>query len=910
LITDKSASEGVFPVTEQTNWHAMPVEQVLATLDTTEEGLDEAQADNRLRQYGPNRLPETKPRNALLRFLSHFHNLLIYVLLAAASITATLGHWIDTGVILSVVIVNAIIGFIQEGKAENALAAIRQLLSPGAMVIRGSRKIRIDADQLVPGDIVMLQAGDKVPSDLRLLKTKSLQIQEAVLTGESIAVEKQTLPLAEDTVLADRICLAYSGTLVSYGHGMGVVIATGASTQIGYISILVSRVQTLTTPLLVKMSVFARWLTLVVLLLATLVFIFGISLRDYSTVEMFMTVVGLAVAAIPEGLPTILSITLAIGVQRMATRRAIIRSLPAVETLGSVSIICTDKTGTLTRNEMTVCSVICDGNVYAVSGAGYEPHGSFSSAGNSIDVDENEILIQTLRAGSLCNDTALAHENNHWQVHGNPTEGALLIACLKAGIQPETEIRQYPRTDLIPFDSEHKFMATLHHDHEGNGFVYLKGAPERVLNMCSRQRTKSGDVPLDQHFWLGQIEQLAHQGQRVLAIACKTADPLMRNLDFQHVENGLVLLGLFGLNDPPREEAISAVQQCQAAGIRIKMITGDHATTARSIAAQLNLTNTSEAITGHDIDHMDESTLLEKVKHVDVYARVSPEHKLRLVTLLQSQGEIVAMTGDGVNDAPALKRADVGIAMGKKGTEAAKEASEMVITDDNFASIARAVEEGRTVYDNLKKAIVFLLPVNGGESLSIIAAILLGFTLPITPLQLLWVNMVSSVALAMALAFEPGEANIMRRPPRPVNEALLSGFLLWRVALVSILFAAGVFGIFSWSQYHGATLEESRTYAVNALVVMEVFYLFSVRYIYSPSLTIKGLFGTRAVIAAVIIVVVMQLIFTYAPFMEKLFDTRPIDFSHGFEIILLGVLFFGILEIEKWIRRRNWSKNP
>ena len=888
-------------------WHALTADQVLSTLEADTGGLNDEQAKQRLQTYGPNRLPESKRRSPLQRFFSHFHNLLIYVLLSAALITALLDHWIDTGVILAVVIVNAVIGFIQEGKAEDALAAIRQMLSPQAMVLRDGRRISIKAEQLAPGDVVLLQAGDKVPADVRLLRVKNLQIQEAVLTGESVAVEKQTQPTVADTALADRRCMAYSGTLVSYGHGTGVVVATGSATEIGHISDLVSQVQTLTTPLLVQMAIFARWLTLAVLVLAALVFVFGVSLRGSSAAEMFMTVVGLAVAAIPEGLPAILSVALAIGVQRMAARRAIIRRLPAVETLGSVSIICTDKTGTLTRNEMTVRSVVSGEELFEVSGAGYDPHGDFAQAGTSVDVDKQALLLQTLRAAALCNDTALEHKDGQWQVHGDPMEGALLVAALKAGLELETEAKQYPRTDLIPFDSQHKFMATLHHSHEGEAIIYLKGAPEQVLQMCHTQRMTCGDEPLDSAFWHKQIDTLASQGQRVLAVACKPTDPALQNLDFEHVDDGLVLLGLFGLIDPPRDEAISAVAQCRHAGIRVKMITGDHAVTARAIAAQLNLANTAEAITGHDIDQMDEQTLRQKVSQVDVYARVSPEHKLRLVSLLQEQGAIVAMTGDGINDAPALKRADVGIAMGEKGTEAAKEASEMVITDDNFASIARAVEEGRTVYNNLKKAIVFLLPVNGGESLSIIIAILLGFTLPITPLQILWVNMVSSVALAMALAFEPGERDIMSRPPRPANEALLSGFLLWRIALVSMLFAAGVFGIFSWSQLHGATLEESRTYAVNALVVMEVFYLFSVRYLYAPSFTLKGLLGTRAVLIAVTTVVVLQLIFTYAPFMEQLFDTRPVDFVHGVEILMLGVILFVVLELEKGIWRR-WKK--
>ena len=896
------------PDANRADWHTLSPTQTLETLGVDAAGLSDSAAQARLTQYGPNRLPEPKPRSLLARFFIHFHNLLIYVLLSAAVITALLGHWVDTAVILVVVLFNGIIGFIQEGKAEDALRAIRQMLSPQAMVLRDGRRQSLAADQLVPGDIVLLQAGDKVPADLRLLQAKGLQIQEAVLTGESVAVAKQVEAVAPDAALGDRRNMAYSGTLVSAGHGLGVVVASGAATEIGHISRLVAKVESLTTPLLVQMERFARWLTLAVLALAAAVFIFGFTLRGFGAAEMFMTVVGLAVAAIPEGLPAILTVTLAIGVQRMARRHAIIRRLPAVETLGSVSIICSDKTGTLTRNEMTVSSVALTDASFTVGGSGYDPHGDFSLAGTSIDPDQHPLLQLTLRGACLCNDAALEHHDSGWRVHGDPMEGALLVAAAKGGLDLAGEARQWPRSDLIPFDSAHKYMATLHHSHAGEAVVFLKGAPEQVLQLCSQQRNGEQLEPLQSEVWHDRVHDLAARGQRVLALAYKPVATSQQTLAFADVDQGLVLLGLFGLIDPPRSEAIEAVAQCQVAGIRVKMITGDHGVTAAAIAAQLKLTNSAEVITGHELDRMDEQELRRRVAEVDVYARVSPEHKLHLVKLLQAQGAIVAMTGDGVNDAPALKRADVGIAMGHKGTEAAKEAAEMVVTDDNFASIARAVEEGRTVYTNLKKSIAFLLPVNGGESISIIAAVLFGFTLPITPLQILWVNMVSSVALAMTLAFEPAEPDVMRQPPRPAREALLSPFLIWRILLVSLLFAAGVFGIFGWSQLHGATLEESRTYAVNTLVAMEVFYLFSVRYLHAPALTLRGLLGTRAVLIAVGVVFVLQLMFTYAPFMERLFDTRPVDFVHGLEIIMLGVLLLVILELEKLVRRRHRAR--
>ena len=887
-------------------WHAQHQETVFSELGAGATGLDTDEAARRMERYGPNRLPEAPPRGPLVRLLAQFHNLLIYVLLGAGLVAGAMGHWVDTIVILGVVLINAVIGFVQEGKAEDALRAIRNMLSSQAMVLRNGRHVSLPAEQLVPGDVVLLQSGDKVPADLRLFRAKGLQIQEAVLTGESVAVEKGTAAVSQDAALGDRLCMAYSGTLVTHGQASGIVVATGASTEIGRISGMVAQVQTLTTPLLRQMAVFSRWLTGAVLVLALAMFAFGVMVRGFSATEMFMTVVGLAVAAIPEGLPAILTVTLAIGVTRLAGRNAIIRRLPVVETLGSVSVICSDKTGTLTRNEMTVQSIATAEDVYTVEGTGYIPRGGFLLEGQAIEVVQVPLLMQAVRAALLCNDATLEQKADDWRVHGDPMEGALVVAAVKAALEPEEERRQHPRTDLIPFESEHKFMATLHHGHDGRAMIYLKGAPEQVLARCAKAQGAAGEeLPMDAERWRQQVEELANQGQRVLAVACKPARDDQRELDFNDVEEGLLLLGLFGLIDPPRGEAIAAVAECRTAGIRVKMITGDHAGTARAIAAQLNLENSAEAITGHDLDQMDDAALARRVRDVDVYARVSPEHKLRLVTLLQAQGAIVAMTGDGVNDAPALKRADVGIAMGHKGTEAAKEASEMVIADDNFASIAHAIEQGRTVYDNLKKAIVFLLPINGGEAMSIMIAVLFGFTLPITPVQILWVNMVSSVALAMALAFEATEPEAMRRPPRPAKEAMLSGFLLWRIALVSALMSAGVFGIFGWASTHGSTLEEARTYAVNTLVAMEVFYLFSVRYLRAPSFKLDQLFSSRAALIAVAVVVMLQLFFTYVPFMERFFDTRPVDFVHGLEIIALGMALFMILELEKRALRKK-----
>ncbi|AWK86506.1 cation-transporting P-type ATPase [Azospirillum thermophilum] len=896
---------GTAAVSDIPAWHVLTVREAETLLGARPEGLTPAEAQERLLRFGPNSLPPPKTRGPLLRFLSQFNNLLIQVLLVAAAITALLGHWTDAAVILAVCVLNAVVGFVQEGKAEQALGAIRHMLSASAAVLRDGHRVAVPAEELVPGDLVLLEAGDKVPADLRLVWTKNLHIQEAALTGESVPVDKASDPVAADAPLGDRRPMAFSGTLVTHGQGRGIVVATGSTTEIGRISGMMARLEGIETPLLRQMARFARTLTSVILAIAALVFGFGVLVHGYSATELFMAVVSLAVAAIPEGLPAILTITLAIGVQRMARRNAIIRRLPAVETLGSVSIICTDKTGTLTRNEMTVRSVIAGGQGFGIGGVGYEPQGGVTLDGRERLPDDHPVLVELARAGALCNDAALRETESGWTVEGDPMEGALLVLARKAGIDTGEEARRLPRTDLIPFESEHRFMATLHHDHENRGIVYVKGAPERILAMCRAERgPDGGDRPLDAAAWQAGIEALAAQGQRVLAFAAKAAASDHRELCFSDVESGLVLLGLVGMIDPPRVEAVEAVSACRGAGIRVKMITGDHAVTARAIAGQLGLENASAALTGPEIEALSDEELVRRAPDIDVFARASPEHKLRLVQALQARGHIVAMTGDGVNDAPALKRADVGVAMGQKGTEAAKEVAEMVLADDNFASIARAVREGRTVYDNLKKAIVFLLPINGGESMSIIIAIMAGLTLPITPLQILWVNMVSSIGLALALAFEPSERDVMSRPPRPAGEALLSRFLVWRIAFVSMLMTAGIFGLFKWSVWHGADVETARTVAVNTLVVMEVFYLFSVRYLRTASLTFQGILGTRPVLVAVAVVTGLQLVFTYAPFMAALFDTRPLGVAEGLPVLAAGVLLFAVLEIEKLILRR------
>ena len=866
------------------------------------EGLSAEEAKTRKERVGPNRLPTAAKQSEILRFLRQFHNLLIYVLLCAAVLAASIGHLTDAAVILAVVVVNAMIGYLQEGRAERALEAIRAMIDSRSTVVRDGHRLIVSAEDIVPGDLVLLEPGDRVPADLRLARARNLRIDEAALTGESVPVDKGIEPAVADIPLGDRSSMAFSGTFVAAGTGAGIAVATGSATELGRISELVGSVKTLTTPLLRQIAVLAQILTIVILGVCAAVFAFAVFVRDYQWPEAFMVIIGIAVAAIPEGLPAVMTITLAIGVQRMAARSAIVRRLPAVETLGSVSVICSDKTGTLTRNEMTVSTVITRGKSITVSGVSYRPEGSFETEGGRlVDPAEDLTLLEAARAAILCNDAELHETGGAWIVHGDPMEGALLSLGIKAGHDAGTLRKQFSRTDEIPFDTQHQFMATLHHSHANGAFAYVKGAPERILAMCASQRGPSGEEALDEAFWQSCTETVASQGQRVLALAVKAMPPGKRDLSFADVAGGFTMLALLGLIDPPREEARKAVEDCRSAGIEVKMITGDHAATAAAIARALKLDDEPKAITGQELDRLDDAELERVARDVTVFARTSPSHKLRLVTALQADGAVIAMTGDGVNDAPALKRADIGVAMGSRGTEAAKEAAELVLADDNFASIVAAVREGRTVYDNLRKVIALTLPTNAGEASAIIAAIAFGLTLPMTPVQILWVNMVTTVALDLTLAFEPAEPGTMQRPPRRPKERILSGFLLWRVVFVSMLFVAGAFGIFFYALGEGRSLEVARTMVVNAVVVMEIFYLFSIRYVHGPSITWQGVFGTRAVLIGVTLVVAMQFAFTYLPWMQSIFGTAPIGLVDGLLIVGVGIALLLLIEIEKRI---------
>jgi calcium-translocating P-type ATPase len=860
----------------QIDAHARPVAACLADLDATPEGLTTPEAAQRLARHGPNRLPESRGRGPLLRFLLQFHNVLIYVLLGAAVVTGVLQHWVDTGVILAVVLANAVIGFVQEGKAEAAMAAIRNMLAPKAAVLRDGQRVTLEGADLVPGDIVLLEAGDKVPADLRVIEARGLAAQEAILTGESVPVEKAPGPVAADAGIGDRGSMLWSGTLVTQGTAHGLVVATGAGTEIGRIGGLLAGVEQLTTPLVAQMDHFARWLSFLILLCAALLLAYGYFVGHMPFADLFMVVVGVAVAAIPEGLPAVMTITLAIGVQAMARRNAIIRRLPAIEAIGSVSVICTDKTGTLTRNEMVVAAAETAQGAFTVAGEGYWPEGAITPPGD---------LTKLALAAALCNDARLHRQDGAWTVEGDPMEGALLAFAGKAGAEQSAR-----RLDAIPFDSRHRFMAVLTDGPHGR-LLHVKGAPERVLRMC---------IGIDDAQWHGRAEALARQGLRVLALAERTETG--DRIDPGTLEGGLTLLGLVGLIDPPRPEAITAVAECRAAGIRVKMITGDHAGTAAAIARQIGLENPDHVLTGNDLDRLDDAQLALQVVGTSVFARTSPEHKLRLVTALQANGLSVAMTGDGVNDAPALKRADAGIAMGLKGSEAAKEAADLVLVDDNFASIAAAVREGRTVYDNLKKVISWSLPTNAGESMVIVLALLLGLALPVTAVQILWINLITGITLGLALAFEPTEAGTMLRPPRHRQAPILSGELVWHVVLVAVLFLAAVFGIFTYAIDKGYSLALAQTMAMNTLVVLEIFHLFFIRNIHGTSFTWAAARGTKVIWIVVITITAAQFAITYLAPLQAVLGTAPVPLFDGLLIVGIGAAFFALIEIEKQIR--------
>src|SRR5271167_1543067 len=892
-------------------WHAVPADEVIGRLKTDPaKGLDADEASRRISQYGPNRLPEGKQRGPLIRFLAQLNNVLVFVLLGAGFVKLMVGLWLDAAVILGVVIINALLGFIQEGKAEKALDSIRNMLSAEARTVRGGETRMIAADQLVPGDVVLLESGEKVPADLRLAEVNNFRTEEAALTGESVPTDKTTEAVSANATVGDRECMAFSGTMVVSGRATGVAVATGSETELGRINQLLASVSALETPLLRQIKQFGYAITAVIGVVGVLVFAYGKWAKGMDFVEIFQAVVGIAVSVIPEGLPALITITLAIGVQRMAQRHAIIRRLPAVETLGSVSRICSDKTGTLTLMEMMVVSAVTADSAYKVTGQGYAPEGEVLKDGEAVERDW--VLELMGRVSMLCNDAEIRQEEGAWKVEGDPTEGALYPFGNKLGLQRQEEQSAYPRVDAIPFESEHRFMATLHEDDAGKQLLLVKGAPEVILEHCDRQAAGGGQpAPIDRGRFIAASDGLAAQGERVLALAW-LEDPGVDagNLGPADLPKNLVLLGLIGLLDPPRTEAIEAVTECHAGGIRVTMITGDHKITAAAIAKMLGIGDGRTAITGAEIEEMDTATLQERVRDVDVFARASPEHKLRLVKAIQANKQIVAMTGDGVNDAPSLKKADVGVAMGIKGTEVTKEAAGMVLADDNFASITAAVKEGRTVYNNIEKAILFMLPTNVAQALVIAVAIFLGFTMPITAPQVLWVNMVTSVALGLVISFEPHELDVMNRPPRAVDRPILDAFGVWRVVFVGTALLILTLLTFFWMKSQGASDQLARTVAVNTLVIGQVFYLLNSRFKTDSSLSLKAHLGNKYLPLGIGAVVVLQLLFTYAPPFQTLFETEPIPLSAWPRMFLGGFIFFLVVEVEKMIIRTIRSRKP
>jgi Ca2+-transporting ATPase len=876
-------------------WHSLPEDKICYLLNTDlENGLSNEEVVSRQAEYGLNQLTAKKGKPAWLKFILQFNQPLLIILLSAGAIKAILGEWVNAGVIWGVTTTNAIISFVQESKAEGAIAALASAVKTEATVIRNGKKLRISSEDLVPGDIVLLTSGDKVPADLRLLKIRDLQIDESALTGESVAVEKEIseILLQPETPLAERDNMAYAGGFVSFGQGNGVVIATGNNTETGKISQLIDQRVHLTTPLTRKFNQFSQNWLFFVLFMATLTFAIGLGQRTFN--DAVEAAVALIVGAIPEGLPAVITVTLAVGVNRMASRNAIVRKMPAVETLGGATVICSDKTGTLTENQMTVQGILAGGLPYTVSGRGYNPEGKIILNQQPVDLKQNPTLEECLKAGLLCNDSHLEQKNGNWVVVGDPTEGALISAAAKAGMIQQAIDKLYPRLDSIPFESQFQYMATLHKNRTGN-VIFIKGSVESILKRCTSALDAEGNATYVNHEVIEQrVNELAKNGLRVLAFAKKLVPPTQESVDHPDIETGLIFIGLQGMIDPPRPEAIAAVHACQGAGIQVKMITGDHITTAQAIARRMGFRKNKKVIayTGAELAEMSNSQLANAVEQGSVFARVAPEQKLRIVEALQSKGEIVAMTGDGVNDAPALKQADIGIAMGS-GTEVAKEASDMILTDDNFASIESAVEEGRSVYKNLLKAICFILPVNGGESMTILISTLLGRELPILSLQILWLNMLNSITMTVPLSFEPKSSGVMKHPPRPVNEPFLTVNRVKRILAISLYNWTLIFGMFEWvRQAPWGSIELARTMAIQALVMGRIFYLLSISQLV-PSLIAKfngskeKVNGAPALAAGIIVAVVLQIIFANSEFINSVFKTAPMNLDQW--LICLGV---------------------
>lgn len=889
------------PTKQDKAWYQYDIEETLTYLNGKHDGLSEQEATDRLQKYGPNALPEKIGKSALMRFIAHFNDVLIYILLAAAFLKGLMGHWIDTVVILGVAVINALIGFIQENSAEKSLKGIRGMLSSQAIVVRDGVKHTINAEDLVLGDIVLLRPGDKIPADLRVLEAHNLQVEEAILTGESTVVSKQTAAIAEEVMIGDRTNLLFSGTTISAGNAKGIVIATGGYTEIGHISEMISTVETQRTPLLQQMDRLGKSIFFLILIMMALLFVFAFTLRDMPLTELLVALISLAVASVPEGLPAIISIILSLGVQTMARNRAIIRKLPTVETLGSMTVVCSDKTGTLTMNEMTAKNVITADHAFRVEGESYQPVGGIFFTDNNAPAQVQDIpaLAQFITAISLCNDSQVKQdEHDRWIVTGSPTEGALKVLAMKAGLTLG-ETRQLAK---IPFDSSYKYMA-VRSQVAGKNQVFLTGAPDVLFSLCEFELANNGIQPFRHDYWESEMSHFAEQGLRMVAAASKTTSDSELELEHDDIRQQMVFLGIAGVMDPPRPEAVAAIAECQQAGIRVKMITGDHQKTAMAIGAMLGIGNGHDSITGSQLEHLDDHALAEAAVHYDIFARTSPEHKLRLVKALQDQGSVVGMTGDGVNDAPALKQADVGIAMGIKGTEVTKEAADMVLTDDNFATIASAVKEGRRVYDNLKKTILFVLPTNLAQGLLIIIAILAGAMLPLTPIQILWMNMATSTTLSFGLAYEPAEKGVMQRKPRIPGSNVLDLHAVWRIGFVGILIALSAFALEAWMAPRGYSSELIRTVLLQTLVTAQWVYMFNCRTTDRFSLN-RQVFLNKGLWLVSGVLLLLQMAIIYLPFMNTLFGTAPLPlFYWGITLLIAAVLFL-LVEAEKWVITR------
>jgi P-type Ca2+ transporter type 2C len=884
------------------DWYRLPADDAVLLLAGRREGLTPDEVEARLHRFGPNRLERRKGPSPLILFLRQFQSPLVYVLLGAAIVTALVHSYEDTVVIMVVVIANSLIGYFQESKAAAAMEALLRMTAPTATVVRGGHHQEVEVWQLVPGDVVVLAGGDRVPADLRLMEAHNLQADEAALTGESVPAAKSTLPVQEaDLPPADQTNIAFAGTTVTTGRGVGIVVATGMHTELGKISQQVTGVEEVATPLQERLQAFSRFLGVAVLILVAIVFLLGV-LVGFGVFEMFLTAITLAVSAIPEGLPATVTIILAIGTRRMAERNAIIRKLPAVETLGTADFICTDKTGTLTRNEMTVRVIHAGDEEYEVSGNGYYPEGEVTLHGRLVEAGEHPALEMLLNVAVLANDSRMTGSGEDRHPLGDPTEGALLVAAEKAGLSPHRLHATHHRVAEIPFESELQYMATLHRFGEDT-LLLVKGAPGRVLEMCTSMLTDSGRAPLNREKVLQEIQQLAEQGYRVLAMAYRPVKS--SSLNTEDVGHDLVFAGLVGMIDPPRPEVAQAVRDAESAGVRVAMVTGDHRQTATAIASQLGILRPhGRVMTGKEVEELTNDQLVDVVERVDVYARAAPSHKLRIVSALQSRGHIVAVTGDGVNDAPALRAADIGVAMGITGTDVSKETADMVLADDNFATILSAIEEGRVVFENIRKAVFFLLSTNAGEVLTILLALLVGLPLPLVPVQILWMNLVTDSAPVIALGFEPGEREYLRRPPRHPKSEMLSRTLVWRIGWVSVLMAVGTLGLFTLELRTGVGLTEARTVAFTTLVFFQLFNALNARS-ETHSVFSQGLLTNRVMVWGLLLGVLLQLLVIYLPAAQSPLDTAPISPTNWGLVVGVSASVLVLVELEKLLLRRR-----